>query len=70
MHLVFSSLHGKLNIGKEYTTMKRGGLEAARVVVLTANITLQRGGIWNLGFKHHGKKLKSWQRLTYNGPPR
>ena len=28
--------------------MKRGGLEAARVVVLTANITLRRGGIWNL----------------------
>ena len=31
--------------------MKRGGLEAAHVVVLTANITLRRGGIWNLAFK-------------------
>ena len=55
MHLVFSSLHGKLNIGKEYTTMKRGGLEAARVVVLTANITLRRGGIWISAFKQTGK---------------
>ena len=29
--------------------------EAAPVVVLTANIMLRRGGIWNLALKHHGK---------------
>ena len=33
-------------------------LEAAREVVLTANITLGRGGIWNLAFKDDGKISK------------
>ena len=32
--------------------------EAAPVVVLTANTTLRRGGIWNLAFKHHRKIWK------------
>ena len=32
--------------------------EAARVVVLTANIMPGRGGIWNLAFKDDGKISK------------
>ena len=44
---------------------RRTGPSSKTVMVLITNITLQRGGIWNLSFKHHRSIFKHHKKLFF-----